>query len=159
MLICALQLWAIFNAFTSLWKVSCSDLKHCRNHIFSCQVLFLCVAIVGVWSPALVPLSHYLFFLLMLCCWSNVSLLLPFLVPSDDWEGNVGMFVAQQRGSCDGCFTVGFGNRGFVFAPVSNMSNRFSHGHCEEQFTPCDPAILLTGNRAVLVRWGSGARR
>lgn len=62
MLICALQLWAIFNAFTSLWKVSCSDLKHCRNHIFSCQVLFFCVAIVGVWSPALVPLSHYLFF-------------------------------------------------------------------------------------------------
>lgn len=90
------------------------------------------VAIVGVWSPALVPWSHYSSRRenLLSCC--------RFLVPLDDWEENISIFVARQRGSCDG-----YGQGDFVFSLASKASSPFSHGHCEEWFTRRDPTYRV----------------
>lgn len=86
---CRLQLWAIFNHpyFSVVGEESSIQIQNTASiTYFHVKYYFShngSVAIVGVWSPALVPWSHYFSRRenLLSCC--------RFLVPLDDWEENI----------------------------------------------------------------------
>lgn len=95
---------------------------------------------MGVWSPALVLLSHYFFYFfpdatlqikLLYCC--------HFLVPLDDWGGKYLKFCGTATRLPRWPLDWWLRHRELVFARASSMSISFSHGHCEEWFAQRDP--------------------
>lgn len=92
------------------------------------------VAIVGVWSPALVPWSHYFSRRenLLSCC--------RFLVPLDDRGKYLNLCGTATRLLR---WLRYWRLRARRFCVASNVSNPFSHGHCEEWFTRRDPTYRV----------------